>query len=583
VMTPPVTMPPVMTPPMTTPPVVTPPPAMTPAPPAPGVTAGIPADVQALLQSRCSACHTYGQADPAGWGAALDRSRLTQADIVVPGHPELSRMIDRVAVAGNMPPTGARLTSDEVNVLKKWIAAMPPPTARPLSDEDVLDAITIDQLALRDRNNDYRYVSFANFLGQERSDEEMTAIRLGISFVLNSLSRKGRVADFPAIDKGQSIFRVRLSDLGWDAQVWDTLTSFYPYCLRSDVAAHLALYDQLKTEAPVVRGDWLVATATKAPLYEFLLDQPNTIDQLASTLDININNDINHPGLDEPDNLVRVGFRRSAVALHNRMIERHLGNAGQYLWITYDFNSDQGRSDLLANPLGPTKRDQQRFVHTFDNAASEVIYTLPNGMQGYMLVNGNGNRLDSQALAVARDPHRRDSVVQNGLSCIGCHSLPGLLRPRQLDEVAAYGDTHIADFLGRELDEIDVTYPRRLMPDILSSDTIRYRANLSGLSTGALPQGDGEYSTFTALLGQYESNLGFHGAANEFGQEFDTFNQAVQANDAQNDAFPRNPAGRLLTRDDFVCEFRDLAPKILRNGQFCSGTFSANAVRNLCK
>jgi len=46
-------------------------------------------------------------------------------------------------------------------------------------------------------------------------------------------------------------------------------------------------------------------------------------------------------------------FRRSGVALHNRMIERHLGRQGQYLWISYDFNSDVGTSDLLANPLGP--------------------------------------------------------------------------------------------------------------------------------------------------------------------------------------------------------------------------------------
>jgi len=108
-------------------------------------------------------------------------------------------------------------------------------------------------------------------------------------------------------------------------------------------------------------------------------------------------------------------------------------------------------------------------------------------------------------------------------------------------------------------------------------------ANMSALTTGAPPVGDGEYTTFTALLGQYESNLGFHGGATEFGQTFENFSAAVQANDAQNDAFPRTPAGRLLTRDDFVCEFRSLAPKILRNGQFCRGTFNANAVRNLCR
>ena len=114
------------------------------------------------------------------------------------------------------------------------------------------------------------------------------------------------------------------------------------------MAAHEALYEQLDTEAPVVRGDWLLATATKAPLYDELLDLPNTIDQLAARLGIDINDDINHPGLEEPDNLVRVGFRRSGVTLHNRMVERHLGTAGQYLWISYDFDSQPG-------PPGPAQ------------------------------------------------------------------------------------------------------------------------------------------------------------------------------------------------------------------------------------
>ena len=51
--------------------------ALGPAMPAPGVTAEeMPADVQALLRSKCAGCHTYGQADPAGWGSVLDVSRM---------------------------------------------------------------------------------------------------------------------------------------------------------------------------------------------------------------------------------------------------------------------------------------------------------------------------------------------------------------------------------------------------------------------------------------------------------------------------------------------------------------------------
>ena len=52
-----------------------PPPAMggTPAPGLATATTGMPQPVLALLQSRCSGCHTYGQSDPAGWGSVLPR------------------------------------------------------------------------------------------------------------------------------------------------------------------------------------------------------------------------------------------------------------------------------------------------------------------------------------------------------------------------------------------------------------------------------------------------------------------------------------------------------------------------------
>jgi mono/diheme cytochrome c family protein len=559
--------------------------AMNPMPgaqPAPGVSAGMPPDVKALLQGRCAGCHTYGQADPSGWGAALDMSRLANADIVVPGEPESSRLIDRVAVVGNMPPTGPRLSADEVMVLRKWITGMPRPAKAPESDADVLDVIAADQLGIRDRNADYRYVSFAHFVGQDRSAEEMAAVEQAFAFVLNSLSRRGQLVEVDPVDQNGTIYRLRLSDLGWDARVWDTITAFYPYCLRSDAASHQALYVQLGTEAPVVRGDWLLATLTRSPLYEFLINQPATLDQLAATLGVDIDDDINHEGQVEPDNLIRIGFRRSGVALHNRMIERHLGQAGQYLWISYDFDSDIGTSDVLANPLGPKLRDRQRFVHTFENAGGEVIYSLPNGLQGYMVVNAAGNRLDAVPINIARDPHRRDSVVRNGLSCFGCHSSPGLLRPRLLDETPLYSDTHIADFLGRELDEIDASYPRELRPDVLTTDSQRFRAISESVTGGGPPGGDAAYASFIALVGQYESNLGFHGAAAEFQQEYESFREAVLANDFQNLALPRTTSAPLISRDDFVCLFRDLVTKIRRNAVFCAKTFDADAVRNLC-
>jgi mono/diheme cytochrome c family protein len=592
--------PPPMTPPSTNPMPVQPPPAppappvappvmmppMAPTPPTGSGPGPVPADMTqeafAILAGRCAGCHTYGQADPAGWGSVLDVARMIDSDIIVPGDPGASRLIDRIAVVGDMPPKGERLKAHEVEALRTWIQGMRRPADAILSDTDVLDEISRDQLRLRDRSSDFRYISFAHYIGQGRSEAEMEAVRQVFTFTLNSLSRRGELVEATTIDPHRSIFRFQLADLGWDEALWDQLTGFYPYCIRSDAAAHEALYLQLATEAPVVRGDWFLATATKAPLYDLLIDLPNTVDELATRLGVDINDNINHPGLEEPDNLVRIGFRRSGVALHNRMLERHLGSQGQYLWISYDFDSNLGRADLLANPLGPANRDEQNFVHTFEHAGGEVIFTMPNGMQGYMLVDAIGNKLDVAPINIVRDPNRRNGVVENGISCYGCHGTGGMLRPRDTEEIARYAETHIANFEGRELDEIEVSYPRVLRPDVFTTDANRYKAITQAVPGGAFARNDGQYVEFMTLIGQYESNVGFRGAAAEFGEEFTRFRERVLANDFQNDVLPRSPTAPLVLRDDFVCIYRDLAPKILSNAEFCDNTFNNAAVVNLC-
>jgi uncharacterized membrane protein YgcG len=173
-------------------------------------------------------------------------------------------------------------------------------------------------------------------------------------------------------------------------------------------------------------------------------------------------------------------------------------------------------------------------------------------------------------------------VVENAISCFGCHGPTGLLRPRETDEVARYADTHIVGFLGVELNEIEATYPRVLRPDIFTADSARYRALADSVPGGGPPKAESEYTPFVAITGQYESTVGFRGAAAEFHEEFNSFRERVLANDFQNDSLPRTPTAPLVSRDDFVCVFRDIVTKIRPNAVFCDKTFDAAAVVNSC-
>jgi hypothetical protein len=151
--------------------------------------------------------------------------------------------------------------------------------------------------------------------------------------------------------------------------------------------------------------------------------------------------------------------------------------------------------------------------------------------------------------------------------------------------VPLFTDGHIAQFLGRELVEIEASYPRSLMRnDVFAADATRYRNIVESAPGGAPPQTDGGgYSAFITALGQYESNVGFHGAAGDFNQDYDGLRATVLANDSQNESLPRTTRQPLVTRDDFVCVWRDLVTKIRPNAEFCAKTFDAAQFRNACR
>ncbi|MFM8314185.1 MAG: hypothetical protein ACKOA8_07860, partial [Deltaproteobacteria bacterium] len=53
----------------------------------------------------------------------------------------------------------------------------------------------------------------------------------------------------------------------------------------------------------------------------------------------------------------------------------------------------------------------------------EFIFSLPNGLHGYLITSAAGDRLDGAPTDVVVDPNRlqRDGVVLNGVSCMNCH------------------------------------------------------------------------------------------------------------------------------------------------------------------
>ena len=147
----------------------------------------------------------------------------------------------------------------------------------------------------------------------------------------------------------------------------------------------------MKTDIPSVHVDWFIATASTPPLYHDLLSLPLTDRDLETRLEVDVaRNLVNAPGV----RVWRAGFNNSGVSTNNRVVERHASRYGAY-WKSYDFAGSVGKQNVLTNPL------------SFTHDGGEAIFNLPNGLQGYYLVNASGFRLDG-----APDKHRFQSRCQ---------------------------------------------------------------------------------------------------------------------------------------------------------------------------
>lgn len=271
----------------------------------------------------------------------------------------------------------------------------------------------------------YRYFTLTHIYNTGVCSQDLDRYRWALSKTLNSLSTQTKVVPPTPIDEAETIYRIDLRDYGWDAPLWESIVSQNPFAVEfvRDEATDLKAFTE--TAVPFMMADWLVADATRPPLYHEILGIPANRAQLEQEFGIDILADI------DEDEVERSGFLDSGVSVNNRLIERHEfpGASNRTYWLSYDFASNGGTGNLFAFPL------------EFQAAGNEVIFSLPNGLHAYMITDALGNRIDEAPDDIVTDPAQPDRNVVNGLSCMGCHA-HGII-PRE-DELR----DHVAESFG---------------------------------------------------------------------------------------------------------------------------------------
>ncbi len=409
---------------------------------APRAPAQNPADLaakaRAVLKTHCSRCHS-GEGSSSGY--AFDVTRHDSLVKPVDSEPALvvgssltkSPLWD--AIQKRMPQKGSpekeAFRDTERLAIKAWIeaGASPFPVAveRPfITLKEVLTAIR-DHLAKAppaDRPF-LRYFSLAQVHNNSTfTDEDLRHLRAALSKVLNSLSWKAPVVIPEAVDKSGTIYVVDIRGLDWDrSDLWRKVIDAYPYGLKYGSHPDRDLRELDKemvresgTDLPWVRADWFVATTSRPPLYHDLLQLPKNAKALEEKLGVDI------PANFRRDTLARAGFARSGVSGQNRLVERHDTPYGAY-WKSYDFLPENGRANLIRFPLGPVFDGNPYLEQAFRHDGGEIIFHLPNGLQGYLLVNGKDERIDTGPIAVVSDDKRVSGTpeIVTGISCMACH------------------------------------------------------------------------------------------------------------------------------------------------------------------
>jgi mono/diheme cytochrome c family protein len=432
-----------------------------------------------VLASNCGQCHgpalTEQQAQ-AGMNYINDIDKLVSTGKIVPLDSAGSRIIQRM-VKGEMPPVGSglpRVTEADISTVAQYIDN--PrfwPDQAPVSDcqnkgqltdfDQLFQTVNLDlgRADSKDRPF-YRYISISNrFTAGVCADTALDKDRDGLTKMMNMLSVRAAVGKVQPIDPDQTIYRIDLRDFDWDravtvenqnfADVWEAIAANNPYAVEfvgddADDAKADAL-----TAFPVMFADSMLDVATIGNLYYGILgidiNQP-LADFISNTLGIDVQQDI----ID--DDAIRAGTTKSRISRQDRLVERHdIQVRNGAFWQSFDFEANNANQSIFQDPFG------------FVAGGSEAIFTLPNGMLGFIIADGNDKIVEDSDILL--DTNQNNFRAVTSVSCSNCHA-SGFIPV--VDEVAPVALANARD-IGLNNDEVEQLKAIYVSPDAFARQT----------------------------------------------------------------------------------------------------------------
>jgi len=584
------------------------------------------AKVKEYLKTYCGECHT--DASEGGFDYAEDLPKLASSKLVKRNKPDESPLWRRIE-SKEMPATGASAFPKEEDsaIVKRWIAAGAPvnfgKVDRPIvSAAEMLNAIDKDLKALPASARPFtRYLEIRHLNNQTSggafllSEEQLDAFRGGLSTLVNSLSWQRNVVPLVAVpDTSGTVLRLDLRNyttsarelanmgikglqgssdnwtyedgFGLTPSAWDKIGKNDTYHVQYSGATADYIRQATHSNFPTIRGDLFVfiagrsnnsadSSTDKFLYYKILGIGPNFEDFNKALFRGRTISDMLSQG---DTTIVRSGFAQSGVSDHNRLIERHVipsykspARSDSFYWLSYDFSGSAGNEHLESHPLGPADvfQNLNHGKHVFSHAGGEVIFSLPNGLHGYLLFTSKGELLDQAPSNIVRYLDGKHSIVYNGVSCMDCHKM-GMIE--KADTIFDHIQDNRSEYTDEELYIANRLYLGQpaLLTKIFNRDSKSYLSSkakstqVSGVQTSADGIGvtDLHASAVSDLFDHFNGDLTISTAASEVDLDEATFLTEMNKNPELKrilNSF-QVESGKAVKRETF----RDFFPKIVR-------------------
>lgn len=236
------------------------------------------------------------------------------------------------------------------------------------------------------------FISVAH-LSKGGTSADLEVYRYGVTKALNSVSTNPQIIRLQPVDPAETVYRFNAAEFKLGAAEMNAI-----------LAAPGAQQGIRQVGAArVFKADWLVYAVTRPEIYDRIMRIPNFVGDLERQIGADLSRQIS----------AEVGDGQSEVTFGRRTLARVPidvgGEPGGYYWRSID------------------------YFQALE--AGEFFFSLPNGLQGYMLSGfANQHRIDAQPF-VATDRNRpQDGLrrcvggadacgyVINGESCITCHA-----------------------------------------------------------------------------------------------------------------------------------------------------------------